>query len=70
MTSQIEERHRQILTAIFTVSEPPGLVESRLQTLKGLVDARVNSVEETVWVEFDPSVISEAEIKLACSQAR
>jgi hypothetical protein len=70
LTSRIEKRHKEILTAIFTINEPPGLVEERLQTLKGLVDARVNPVEGKVWVEFDPSIITEADIRQACAQVR
>jgi len=70
LTSRIEKRHREILTAIFTVHEPPGLVENRLHNLRGLVQAHVNPVEGKVWVEFDPSLITEADIKEACAQVR
>lgn len=56
--------------AIFKIQDPPGVVQRKLRQVHGLRKAQVNSVEETVWVEYDPSVVSEADIKQACTGPR
>ena len=53
--------------AIFKIQGPPGAVQQKLQKVPGLRKAHVNSVEGTVLVVYDPSVVSEADIKQACT---
>jgi hypothetical protein len=52
--------------AIFKIEGPPGVVQRRLHKIRGLRKAYVNAIEETAWVLYDPSVVSESDIKQVC----
>lgn len=43
------------------------VVKRRIARLPGLIKVRADVVEQVVSVDYDPSLVSEGEIKLACS---
>jgi hypothetical protein len=57
------------VTMIFKASGAPGIVQRQILKLPGVVRARVNIVHNTVWVEYDPSLVTETKVKEVCSNA-
>ena len=61
---------RELSILIFRISGTPGSVQHKLRKLPGLAQYEVDPVEDIVRVEYDPKVVSESEIKEACSTRR
>ena len=59
-------RRGETRTAIFAVAVPAEAVRKRLQGLSGVIRFRTNVVRGTVWVDYDPSLVTEDRIRRAC----
>jgi hypothetical protein len=67
VASESKSKPKRVATAIFTASAAPGIVKARVVKLRGVIRARVDAVTDTVWVEYNPTLVTEQTIKEACS---
>ena len=66
MPSESKSRPKRIATTIFKATVAPGIVQERLVRLSGVLTALVNPVSGAVWVEYNPRLVTEKQIKDAC----
>ena len=67
MASESKSRPKRIATTIFQARAASGIVQKRVVRLRGVIRARVDTVTDTVWVEYNPRLVTEKKIKEVCS---
>ena len=67
MTVQSNPNPHELSILIFRIDGTPGIAKHKLRKLPGLAHCEVDPVENIVRVEFDPKMVSESEIREACS---